>query len=392
MGSSNVVRCICATAAVMGMAGSAGAQPLSVSFLNTVTLPTQAQDGAGQTVTLAGISGLTWVGGSRWLAVMDNSNRVVELSIAFDGDLAITSATVTRVYTLADSADFEDLALADPQGETVWLCEEGQTIRKYDLATGARLLTVPAPAPLGTVVPNFGFEAMTAPSRPRQMWVCNEEAIPADGPLSTPTTGTLVRLVCLRPDAGGWSPAGQYAYRTAPIHGSVTTGSRSGVSALVLLPSGKVLTMERSLAFNIFAPFQTRIYEVEFSGATDVSSVPGLSAATFTPVSKRLLYSGSHTNVEGLALGPRNASGATALVGIVDDGDPVSINRLVAWRITGDVYPACPADWNDDGGVDGDDVIAFFGDWDVSNADFNEDGGTDGDDVIAFFGRWDQNC
>jgi hypothetical protein len=49
---------------------------------------------------------------------------------------------------------------------------------------------------------------------------------------------------------------------------------------------------------------------------------------------------------------------------------------------------------NGDSGVDGDDVIVFFGDWDagLSAADFNGDGGVDGDDVIAFFGRWDAGC
>ena len=52
----------------------------------------------------------------------------------------------------------------------------------------------------------------------------------------------------------------------------------------------------------------------------------------------------------------------------------------------------CPADWNQDTGVDGDDVIAFFGDWDANQADINEDGGTDGDDVITFFGLWDSGC
>ena len=54
--------------------------------------------------------------------------------------------------------------------------------------------------------------------------------------------------------------------------------------------------------------------------------------------------------------------------------------------------PACPADWNQDGGVDGDDVIEFFAQWDLGNADFNGDEGTDGDDVIAFFFRWDNGC
>lgn len=54
--------------------------------------------------------------------------------------------------------------------------------------------------------------------------------------------------------------------------------------------------------------------------------------------------------------------------------------------------PACPSDINGDGGVDGDDVIAYFAAWDVSDADFNGDGGTDGDDTIAFFAAWDAGC
>lgn len=54
----------------------------------------------------------------------------------------------------------------------------------------------------------------------------------------------------------------------------------------------------------------------------------------------------------------------------------------------------CPADINDDGGVDGDDVIRFFELWDTGHidADINQDGGIDGDDVIRFFERWDTGC
>jgi hypothetical protein len=54
--------------------------------------------------------------------------------------------------------------------------------------------------------------------------------------------------------------------------------------------------------------------------------------------------------------------------------------------------PACPADVDNSGGVDGDDVIIFFALWDQNLMDFNGDGGTDGDDIIAFFARWDSGC
>jgi len=59
-----------------------------------------------------------------------------------------------------------------------------------------------------------------------------------------------------------------------------------------------------------------------------------------------------------------------------------------------ELEPFCPADYNGDGGVDGDDTIAFFGDWDaaIRDADITGEGGVDSDDVIAFFGRWDSGC
>jgi hypothetical protein len=54
----------------------------------------------------------------------------------------------------------------------------------------------------------------------------------------------------------------------------------------------------------------------------------------------------------------------------------------------------CAADFNQDGGVDGGDVVAFFGAWSAgeSNADISQDGGVDGSDVNAFFDRWEAGC
>ncbi|MBX3410985.1 MAG: hypothetical protein KF859_14010 [Phycisphaeraceae bacterium] len=51
----------------------------------------------------------------------------------------------------------------------------------------------------------------------------------------------------------------------------------------------------------------------------------------------------------------------------------------------------CPADYNQDGGIDGADVQAFFADWEqgLPCSDVNEDGGIDGSDVQFFFGVWE---
>jgi subtilisin-like proprotein convertase family protein len=53
--------------------------------------------------------------------------------------------------------------------------------------------------------------------------------------------------------------------------------------------------------------------------------------------------------------------------------------------------PPCAADFNQDGGVDGDDVGVFFTDWEngLPCADVNLDGGVDGSDIDIFFAAWE---
>ncbi len=54
--------------------------------------------------------------------------------------------------------------------------------------------------------------------------------------------------------------------------------------------------------------------------------------------------------------------------------------------------PECIADFNQDGGIDGADVDAFYAAWEAgeASADVNADGGIDGGDVDAFFTVWEQ--
>lgn len=55
---------------------------------------------------------------------------------------------------------------------------------------------------------------------------------------------------------------------------------------------------------------------------------------------------------------------------------------------------ACVGDADCDGDSDSDDVIAFFGQWDVggSNADVDGDGDADSDDLLLFFNVWEAGC
>jgi hypothetical protein len=83
----------------------------------------------------------------------------------------------------------------------------------------------------------------------------------------------------------------------------------------------------------------------------------------------------------------------TIIIEADTDGDgewePVS-----SFNAQGIYAPPCTGDYNRDGSVDGDDVIAFFQDWDngIIEADVTGDDAVDGDDVIFFFNAWDQGC
>lgn len=70
-------------------------------------------------------------------------------------------------------------------------------------------------------------------------------------------------------------------------------------------------------------------------------------------------------------------------------GDAVIGHALLRIALRG--AGACYADFNEDGGVDGADVEAFFTAWEAgeSAADVNGDGGVDGGDVETFFVAWE---
>ena len=190
--------------------------------------------------------------------------------------------------------------------------------------------------------PNIAFESLSRQPGGKELWTANEEALTVDGGVSTPQHGTVVRLLRYSPaveaDGAGSTrsagPAKQFAYITDPMHGGDIYGGRSGLVDLAVLPNGKMLALERSFALSIPNFFQNRLYELDFAGATEVSKfVDGLDGEVFTPVSKCLLWSGHVGNLEGLALGPLLGSGNRVLLGIVDNGDPLSTNQLVAFEL-----------------------------------------------------------
>lgn len=346
---------------VLGAAGfwatAAPAQTLSVTPRGSTTLAGTTTDQNGNSFNITGLSGIAYVGQTvpgtyRYVAVMDNSNKLVKLDVQFAANGTISSSTVAGGITLANAKDFEGIAY-NAANQSVFLSyEDGPGVQEYKLSDGSLMQTVSIPTIFtNNLRSNFGFESLARNAAGTQMWTANEEALTSDGALSTTSQGTIVRLQKFNVSGNTVTAGPQYGYQTDKIHAAVNGDSngysRSGLSDLVVLPDGKMLALERSFAFNnyIFSSYGNRIYELDFAGAADVSGLAGANNGQpfGSYVTKSQLWTNqsltSPGNLEGLAAGPQLTGGNYSLLGIVDDGDGISQNRLVAFELTGVVVP-----------------------------------------------------
>ena len=319
-------------------------------------------------VTVAEMSGVTYagpVGGAhRFIAAQETKGELIEFDLTLTAAGGIDSISNVTPIDIVPTNDFEGIAFTNPERNSVFLAAEtGAHLREVSLASGAELQNGAVPTVFNNRRGNLGTESLARSLDGAVMWTANEQALTIDGPVSTPSAGTTVRLLKLNVSGNATSAGPQHAYNVEPIHGSSTLGSpQSGLSDLTLMPDGSLLALERSVA--VATPiYLNRIYEINLNGATDVSVAPfnaGLAGQTFTPVGKALLWSGPidasfGQNMEGLTLGPRLANGDWSLIGVVDNGDGNSGNTIVAFTAT----PVTSADFDADGVVDGADFLLW---------------------------------
>lgn len=266
-------------------------------------------------------------------------------SVSFDRPIALKDVQGRPIAGRGQSADREDVVY-DAERGTVWIADERDagdpsrpSLVEVDPSNGREVarLEVDGDGPLSvytTIRPNYGFEAITRTEDSESMWTANEEALTIDGPLASPSEGSIVRLQEFDDDG---RPERQVAYVTDPV-GHVMTSppaavgeDRSGVSALIALhDEDELLVLERALAGDSsgMGGFRIRIYLTDTDDATDISAPPfrtGLAGRTdWKPAEKTLLFERRFglpvANFEGMALGPRLANGDRSLLLIADNG------------------------------------------------------------------------
>jgi len=238
------------------------------------------------TTTAAELSGITFATGTTYYAVGDDGAPAIwRLGISIDQDSGhILSAIVSgSVHAPSLGSDSEGIAIA-PGGETVWVADEvASSITEFSLTSGEVVGGVAVPAIYApvNVQANRGLESLSFGGG--ALWTANEEALVPDGALAEPSAGSWVRLQ--RFAGSALAAGGQWAYLTDPLSGtsSFTTATRNGLVDLVALPDGGLLALERDFGGAI-PSFRSRIYAVDFTGASDVADVPTLTAGGFTPV------------------------------------------------------------------------------------------------------------
>jgi hypothetical protein len=308
------------------------------AFAVTISDPGQGVVALSSGATAAAeLSGLTYAGGTSYYAVGDNgATSIWTADIAVNAATGqISSASVTGSISAGLGNDSEGIAFRSGTSSVFVSNEVGSTIKEFSISSGANLSSVTVPAIYSNLQGNFGLESLSLGGG--NLWTANEEALTNDGALSSTSAGSWVRLQ--RFD-GTMGASGQWAYRTDPI--SAVNSSRtvecSGVSDLLALPTGELLVLERELAYDAASPFRSRLYEVDFTGASsDVDGVADLSSGVFTAVSKTLLWQGNFLteNFEGITLGPTLADGSQSILLISDNGSGANGQTQSLYALTG---------------------------------------------------------
>lgn len=271
----------------------------------------------------AEFSSITYAGGNTYYAVGDRTFDVHEVTMTINtatGEVGATGVTGpplvlemgvdTEAIRLLSNGNF---LVSDENGAS------GSAIREYSPVDGSVIANVNVPSIFDAAEPNGGFEGMATNADGTEIWAINEKKLLGiDGPSASATNSEWLRLQHF---SSGYVADYQFAYALEPLDGTFLTG----LTELLLMPKGQLLSLERQVGFANGAIFyDILLFIVNTRNATDVSGYNTLAGASFTEVRKRLLWSGRlSSNYEAMTLGPELDDGSDSVI-LVSEGGPLS--------------------------------------------------------------------
>jgi hypothetical protein len=353
----SIRRALLAAGAVLLVAQDAMAAERTIGSLRFIGEQDLALGTTFQDTPVGGLSGADYDQASAtWYLLSDDRSakapaRFYTARLAYDADkvappelLSVVTLTQAdgKLFPNAEQGgevpDPESLRL-DPKGGSLWWTSEGD--RKLGIPPSVRQAGLdghskaPLPTPAMFAVHkdtesgtrnNNAFEGLSFAPDGESFWVSQEEPIYEDGPIPTPDAGAVTRIT--RFDRQG-KILGQVAYPLDAIPAKPGEGKNAdnGISEILVVDDTHLLVLERSgvqAADDSYRDY-IRLYAIDVAGASDVSAIPALAGATFTPVKKRLVLNFDDLklrwidNVECMGFGAKLANGHDSLVFVSDD-------------------------------------------------------------------------
>lgn len=319
----------------------ADAQVPTLQKVGTYCLPASAPEG---------LSGLAWLGDSKFIAAEDSGGHLHSFKLLFDETTgAITNCSFTAAQTIPDLQDAEGIAYAKSTDCLYVSDETGPKILKLspktETTSGASL---PLPDILREIRPNKSLEALTYGTDAdgkEVLWTANEDALSCDGPVSSTNTESVVRLFALDP-ADEKTASREWKYKLDKAEGNgLSFGSRTiftpfnGLAALAALGDGKLLALERICGQKTVSDgtssettlITIRIYFIDTAKVSPDSD-------TFLPKTLLCTLHSGIANYEGMTLGPTLPDGSRLLI-LIADGDTTTVtlnnmNFTFSWEKT----------------------------------------------------------
>ncbi|OJJ18842.1 hypothetical protein BKI52_25050 [marine bacterium AO1-C] len=263
-----------------------------------------------------------------------------------------------------DQADPEAIRLIPSSGNIIWTSEgyvdgrgvnpfireasaNGQFVKEYTVPSLFQATTQADQGPRN----NGTFEGISHSIDNKGYWVAMELPLIQDGDAPTfgTTTQSPVRISYVDQATGEFGR--QFVYELGPV---VRSGNFmvNGVVEVLAYAENKFLVLERSFATGYSdGGNNVRIYKVDASSATDVSSMTALKGATYTPATKTLLFDFEDIrsqlsaaggtdrvvdNIEGIAFGADLPNGNKSLVLVADNNFSAfgqQLNQFIVFEV-----------------------------------------------------------
>lgn len=342
-----------ATAVALSV-GAAQAADFSLRVIGATSLPTGT---LFQGVEFGGISGLDRAADGTYWAIADDRGgergtpRFYNLSLDYDAagfnGVAINSQTYmqrpdgTTFPSNARTVDPEGIRVA-PNGNLYWSSEgnwNANAASRYqpfvrEMTTSGVFVREFATPAMYNYVDNASsggrnnklFEALTVTPN-GTIYTANEDALVQDGPLTSVSNGSVVRLTALDPVSG--AAGAQYAYELPPIPVDAVPGAPfgpdNGLPELLAISDTQFIAIERAFAFGVGNTIRLTLAEIT-ADTTDVSGIANLTGADYTPMRRTLLLEMPITfegitldNIEAISWGKTLANGNRTLVLAADN-------------------------------------------------------------------------